>query len=209
MAAGIAAPVVANVPWSPPPLERCVRLMANRSDCGGFFVALLRKVAPLPATPTPEWPHTHQHGERAKAGTKASAKAGATAEPAGLASDKPEGIASYAYVAVPSEVSAECAAVVASAGLAGSAKAARKLLKGRLFRRGARGNRIVYLTEDCERICCGARGGGTVAPRLNVVNAGATVFKRRRRRTASGGDPTWSLTAVGRSLLKRLVRADS
>ena len=41
--------------WPPPPdvaqrlhLERCLRLLPHLADMGGFFVALLRKVAPLP-----------------------------------------------------------------------------------------------------------------------------------------------------------------
>ena len=195
MAAGIAAPVSAdNTPWAPPPLERCVRLMANRSDCGGFFVALLRKLAPLPATPTPAWPHRAQ---------KAAAAAGT---PSGT--DKPEGIDSYTYVAVPSELTAECAALVVASGVVASTKAATRLLRGRLFRRGAKGSCIVYLSEDCERICCGVRSGGTAAPRVNVVNAGATVFRRTRRASSTGGGrDAWSLTAVGRALLERLGKS--
>ena len=31
-----------------PPLERCLRLLPHLADMGGFFVALLRKVRPLP-----------------------------------------------------------------------------------------------------------------------------------------------------------------
>lgn len=185
LAAGITAPVVSNRPWEPPPLERCVRLMANRSDCGGFFVALLRKVAPLPETPAPAWPR--------------AAKAQGAPTPKAGGGGKPEGIDSYEYVAVPSEVVSECAEEVVAAGVAASTKVAKRLLKGRLFRRGLRGTGIVYLSADCERMCCGARGAG----RLNVVNAGATVFKRRR--AEGGGGRKWSLTAVGRTLLLRLA----
>lgn len=198
-AAGIAAPMVADQPWAPPPLERCVRLMANRSDCGGFFVALLRKVAPLPETPTPAWPRSSSTRSR----DRERIGSAATTEPPEAQSSS---LRSYTYVAVPTEVTDECAALVASSSLAASAKAAKKLIKGRLFRRSARGNGIVYLSEDCERICCGVQsgGGGTAAPRVNVVNAGATVFKRRRRGPGGGGEQKWSLTAVGRTLMTRL-----
>ena len=44
--------------WPPPPataaalkLERCLRLLPHLADMGGFFVVLLRKVAPLPGPP--------------------------------------------------------------------------------------------------------------------------------------------------------------
>jgi len=35
------------------PLERCLRLFPHLGDTGGFFVALLRKVAPLPSKAPP------------------------------------------------------------------------------------------------------------------------------------------------------------
>ena len=47
-------------------------------------------------------------------------------------------------------------------------------------------------------------GGGTPAPPMNVVNAGATVFKRSRP-LRGGGEGSLTLTAVGRSLLERLA----
>ena len=53
--------------WAP--LERCVRLLPHCSDSGGFFVALLRKVRPLPERPTPEWP---RRGGRAVVGAEAA-----------------------------------------------------------------------------------------------------------------------------------------
>ena len=53
--------------WAP--LERCVRLLPHCSDSGGFFVALLRKVRPLPERPTPEWP---RRGGRAVVGADAA-----------------------------------------------------------------------------------------------------------------------------------------
>jgi 16S rRNA C967 or C1407 C5-methylase (RsmB/RsmF family) len=36
------------------PLERCLRILPHLQDSGGFFVALLRKVAPL--QPQGSWP---------------------------------------------------------------------------------------------------------------------------------------------------------
>mmetsp|Transcript_31298 Transcript_31298/g.95724 ORF Transcript_31298/g.95724 Transcript_31298/m.95724 type:complete len:511 (+) Transcript_31298:788-2320(+) len=36
-------------PASAPPLERCMRFLPHLSGSGGFFIALLKKVAPLPA----------------------------------------------------------------------------------------------------------------------------------------------------------------
>ena len=41
-------PPIPGASVSPPPLERCMRLLPHLADMGGFFVALLRKVAPLP-----------------------------------------------------------------------------------------------------------------------------------------------------------------
>ena len=37
---------------APPPLERCLRMLPHLADMGGFFVALLRKVKPLPGKPS-------------------------------------------------------------------------------------------------------------------------------------------------------------
>ena len=253
VAAGIATAAAA---WSPPPLARCVRLMPNRSESGGFFVALLRKVAPLPATPTPPWPRTPATADTdaPRAGPGGTARNGA-----------PEGIDSYSYMAVSLTTLKQCAALVAAEGLAPSVEAAHRLLHGRLFRRGVDrtgeplgassavstggdgggggdghisrcagtamgGQGIVYLSRDCERLVTAGRdssagstagsSAGSSAGSLNVVHAGATVFKRRRRRhsvtmavaTQAAASPTagqsapsdWVLTPAGRSLMARL-----
>ena len=34
-------------PDSAPPLERCLRVLPHHGDTGGFFIAVLRKVAPV------------------------------------------------------------------------------------------------------------------------------------------------------------------
>ena len=67
--------------WAP--LERCVRLLPHCSDSGGFFVALLRKVRPLPERPTPEWP---RRGGRAVVGAEA-ARHGALGSDGGASDD--------------------------------------------------------------------------------------------------------------------------
>jgi hypothetical protein len=67
--------------WAP--LERCVRLLPHCSDSGGFFVALLRKVRPLPKRPTPEWP---RRGGRAVVGAVA-ARHGALGSDGGASDD--------------------------------------------------------------------------------------------------------------------------
>ena len=162
-------------------------------------MALLRKVAPLPAAPSPQWPKKDAAANRSR-----RRQGEAAAEGAEEGAGKPErDVASYTYVAVPPALLERCASVAAAAGVPPSAKAARRLLKGRLFQRGAYGRSIVYLSADCERICCGVRGG-TPAPPMNVVNAGATVFKRSRP-LRGGGEGSLTLTAVGRSLLERLA----
>ena len=219
--------------WSPPPLERCVRLMANRSDCGGFFVALLRKVAPLPALPTPPWPrHTTSSSRRRSTSAESSAVAtdsdgsggnrgggdgsgsgssGGSSLPAG---DAYREALSYAYRPVRSNTVEVCAAIATSAGVTPSAHVASRLLEGRLFQRGVRGSWLVYLSPECEQLTCGADAATVRTKRLNVVNAGATIFKRRRRRaskssTAREGRSEWILTAVGRALLQKVQAASS
>ena len=67
--------------WAP--LERCVRLLPHCSDSGGFFVALLRKVRPLPERPKPEWP---RRGGRAVVGAEA-ARHGALGSDGGASDD--------------------------------------------------------------------------------------------------------------------------
>jgi hypothetical protein len=39
------------------PLERCMRFLPHHNDTGGFFVAVLEKVAPLPPLPDPDAGH--------------------------------------------------------------------------------------------------------------------------------------------------------
>ena len=152
----------------------------------------------------------------------------------------PEGIQSFVYEAVSSVTADACAAAAFGTGATPTLQAARSALRGRLFQRGARGKSVFFLSQDVERLCCGGDGGGdgggggggggcgalragaalvgdaatSKAPRLNVVHAGATVFKRRRARvvTLTGSSATgmvqhdWMLTDVGRSLIEKLVR---
>ena len=49
-------------PESTPPLrlERCLRLLPHLANMGGFFVALIRKVAPLPGPPLRATPHAEE-----------------------------------------------------------------------------------------------------------------------------------------------------
>ena len=49
-------------PESTPPLrlERCLRLLPHLANMGGFFVALIRKVAPLPGPPPRATPHAEE-----------------------------------------------------------------------------------------------------------------------------------------------------
>ena len=76
-------PPIPGASVSPPPLERCMRLLPHLADMGGFFVALLRKVAPLPGPP-PREPRvkvrrTSQQPPAAPAAAAAAAPAAAAA----------------------------------------------------------------------------------------------------------------------------------
>jgi tRNA (cytosine34-C5)-methyltransferase len=158
-------------------LARCVRLVPHRSDSGGFFVALLRKVRPLPRHPAPEWP-------------RADAPRG---EPPPLpAADAPT-------APPPPRQAAQYLPIPAAVGGRIGALALDRAIHKRLFARTAAASRIVYMTAAAER-CCSA------GSRLNVVHAGATVFKQRRRRRGREAGTTLHATAEGARLIQSCAR---
>ena len=138
-------------------LQRCARLLPHVSDSGGFFVALLTKVRPLALRPPPAWPRRETPPPVAPTPT--------TAPP--TAPDVPMS-AAHKYVPLPAKQSA---ALAKSTPLS-------KEQRTCLYARGAAASRIVYLTPSAAR-CVGDES------QLRVVHAGATVFRRKKRRRAT------------------------
>ena len=160
-------------------LSRCVRLLPHKSDSGGFFVAVLRKVRPLPVHPSPEWPRSSDpsmpEGD-ALGGTIDGQK------------EAPSGDARRC------EVRHQYAPI--NPGTLSRVGAIRKKAKNvgkRLFSRSEAASRIVFMTGATEKCCVGPKN------KLNVVHAGATVLRRQRRR--QGGEDTWRVTEEGVTLL--------
>ena len=159
--------------WPPttpnPQLKKCVRLLPHRSESGGFFVALLRKVAPLPTTPSPAWPRAP-----AAVNSRASTAGPVAAMPhGGAAPIDPSGQfgGSARYAPISEEVAAGLSAVLAERSR--DDRRRHKALQSpiqRLFARSANATRIVRMTHAAEHCC--------TSPRLNVIHAGATVFRR-------------------------------
>jgi len=173
--------------WPPPPssplceqLHRCVRLIPHRSDSGGFFVALLRKVAPFPLR-SPERP------------LKPVAAAGPFSVSGRHRSCTP-------YSRIPQDVEARLERHLAIAAKYPTLRAS--ALGGRLFSCSARASRVVLLTSAAERCCNAVERGDS---RLRITHAGAHILKRRRG--AHGERPRWLLTPVGRRILKDLRSA--
>jgi hypothetical protein len=82
-------PPIPGASVSPPPLKRCMRLLPHLADMGGFFVALLRKVAPLPAPPPREPRVKVRRTSQQPAAAPAAPAAPAAAAPA--AATRPRG----------------------------------------------------------------------------------------------------------------------
>ena len=199
--------------WPPTPqeasrlrLRHCVRLLPHRSDSGGFFVAKLRKVRPLPLHPAPTWPRTEEQDA-------------STAAPG-------QGGAEHRYKPLPRDVLTRVAPLLARQPGKKDKKHKTKDEKRkrardderqlpcdaaeaaapRLFARSRRASRIVYLSPTASHCCVGE------GSRLRVVFAGATVLRRakRRRRVAGGVEdgtgaddlaPAYRVTAEGEVLL--------
>ena len=205
-------------------LSRCVRLLPHRSDSGGFFVALLKKVRPLPAHPEPSWSRGEKDAD-GSANRTVEANGGGDAACFGPKEAKEDGVGAHCYAPIPTPVLSRIAPMLGASGgdatqsgRARGAKAAKKEaresgqvgdkrsgLGARLFSRSSAASRIVYMNPACERLC--------VDGRLNVVHAGATVLTRRRRRSASmeggSGGPAeppqgvdWAITKEGVQLLQ-------
>ena len=163
--------------WPPSTLEanrlrlnRCVRLLAHRSDSGGFFVAKLTKVRPMQPHAAPRWP-----------------RAVDAAAPA-ADDDAPELATVHQYAPVADTVLASLAPELPTT--TGGSKKRKAGWARRLHARSDAAAHVVYLSESAGR--CVAKGS-----KLRVVHAGATVFKKQRRRDGS----VYCLTAEGRALL--------
>lgn len=185
--------------WPPDPtthvaqqLPKCVRLLPHRSDSGGFFVALLRKLRPLAPFPSPIWPRAHPSPR-------------ALAAPLALAPARDAHRYSRISTHLRKQLKARLRAVAASCregggvrgGVRGGSGGSTRLAE-RLFVRSAGGSRVVCLTAAAERCCAGEAGSS-----LHVVHAGVTVFKKRRR---GAGDRTryeYLITPEGRELIRQ------
>ena len=159
-------------------LNRCVRLLPHRSDSGGFFVALLRKVRPFSLHPSPEWPR--------RLNTKMVVE-----------DDEEEDEEEHAYRPIGASVASALAPHLGGGDQKKEKKAKKKAKKevksngagdsSRLFARSGSGKRVVYLTAKAA-LCVGA------GSKLRVVHAGATVFKKRKA--------AYAITAEGEKLLR-------
>ena len=217
--------------WPPQPneaqrlrLDRCVRLLPHRSDSGGFFVALLKKVRPLPTHPQPAW--ARAGGGGGGGGGSSSAGGGSISGSSGSGSGGrgmggAGGADAHSYEPVPAAVLARLTPMLGGGGGAEPPTTTKKRkgrdaaagtaagggIGARLFARSSAGSRIVYMTSASERV--------TVNGNLNVVHAGATVLKRERRRSASSGGGggggggsappegvAWAMTKEGEQLLR-------
>jgi len=138
---------------APPPLHRCARLLPQLHDTGGFFVALLRKIAPLP------------HGRKASP----SARASAARQP-----PLPRPPQNEAHVLTSVATSAPAAEAMREwFGLDPSAFKTR--FSGRLFTRSARHNRTVMSLSPELAAHLTAEAG---SERLRLVGAGVRLLER-------------------------------
>ena len=188
-------------------LANCVRLLPHRADCGGFFVAVLRKCKPLPAHPAPVWRHRKDQAPIVAARTRpASSRDTHRYYPI------PESICAtlvdvYGKVAAPENKAKRRRNAKKGFDRQASA-AALSLIRHNLYSRTATAGRIVYLTDSSAQVCVNAE-----TSRLHVVHAGATLFIRRRRRQPKGDIASsgktlirFAATAAARRLLA--LRAD-
>ncbi|KAL1511104.1 hypothetical protein AB1Y20_005925 [Prymnesium parvum] len=150
--------------WPPPaeeapPLHRCLRLLPHLANMGGFFVALLRKVAPLPGP----LPKRTPRGESR------------TPPPPPPPPPPPRDASCFGEVSAASlgELSAQHA--LQPAALAAAPLAAELLARG-----GGGGGVLVRVAPQLRPLCTRAPQP-SAAPRLRVIAAGYTVARRSRR----------------------------
>ena len=221
--------------WPPPAgsaiaaqLHRCARLVPHRSDSGGFFVALLKKVRPLRRHPQPAWPRRHATASAAADdddGSDDGSDGHASDDDGGDGGDGGDGHATASarqpqvYAPLPPELTSKVLPLLSggSRGDAGDGgdggsggkrakkpKRAGKLdaaLEARLFARSSSGGRVVMLSPEAARLS----GGGQAAKgtrRLHVVHAGATICRRKR---GAADRKAWRLTPVGKQLVRALA----
>jgi len=166
-------------------LRRCVRLIPHRSDSGGFFIALLRKVRELPPHPAPVWP-------------RATGAVDAVVENHG--SDAISARSNHLYAPVAPAIAKRLDGIVGPICKHGGK--ADGGVAHRLFARTLRASQVVYMTAGCERYAAGAGPN-----RLHVVHAGVPVLRRHRGRAECDAVGRFGLTAMGRRLLaQRNVR---
>ena len=185
--------------WPPPDgsaisrdLEKCVRLTPHRSDSGGFFVALLKKIRPLPA----------DAAARAMPAPKpAPAVAGAARE-------------EHSYARLDPDTASRIERLL---GGADESRAAR--FGARLFSRSSAASRVVFMTDACAATCTGAaaerlhvvHAGATVFKRRRAALATAKPKgqAKGKRGGGLGGGYKMRPTPVGRQLLRSFCAGPS
>jgi len=167
----------------PPPLSRCLRFMPHLQDTGGFFVAILRKTAPLPGPPG----DADKAQRRSGAGSSAGCPAGGATSPGDSHS------ARQAHVPVDEE---RLAALKRLFGLKG--KRWQRLAKRLFWRVGGGAHRsITYVADSLNEEFLSTPG----APRMKQVMVGSKLLLWE----AQHGRHLLRLTPEGAELLRPLA----
>jgi len=176
-----------------PPLRRCVRLVPQDGDMGGFFAALIRKVKPLRGpSPTSEGVSTAMKAPGASAIVPSAMAIG------GLVGGVPRPPLEHRYVPAPEEV---LDALTREWGGGGGGDAMREMCAC-LFTRSTSCRRVTYLSPGIKKMCVDAIG----AERLKCVWSGVRVWEKRddvRGGGGGGGAFPYRLTKEGAVVLAR------